>query len=103
MDHFSTEISFQEEESGIFNYSFNHSLIKIDPNFNTNSSNFINIIKNSDPLFVDHLNNDFKLSNSSPALYTGNYQITLDNNLLLDIEEKTRNNPPSMGAFEFLD
>jgi len=99
----STEISFQEEESGSFNYSFNHSLIKIDPNFNTNTSSFNNIIKNTDPLFVDHLNNDFKLSNSSPAIYTGNYQLTLDNNLLLDIEEKTRNNPPSMGAFEFED
>ena len=99
----STEISFQEEESGSFNYSFNHSLIKINPNFNTNTSSFVNIIKNTDPLFVDHLNNDFKLSSSSPAIYTGNYQLTLDNNLLLDIEEKIRNNPPSMGAFEFED
>jgi hypothetical protein len=99
----STEISFQEEKSGSFNYSFNHSLIKIDPNFNTNSSSFNNINKNTDPLFIDHLNNDFKLSSLSPAKYTGNYQLTLDNNLLQDIEQKTRNNPPSMGAFEFED
>ena len=60
-------------------------------------------IYSTDPLFLDHLNNDFKLSSSSTAIYTGNYQLTLDNNLLLDIEEKIRNNPPSMGAFEFED
>ena len=43
----STEVSFQENEIGNFNYTFDHSLIKIDTlENNTNTSNFNNVIKN---------------------------------------------------------
>ena len=96
----STEISFDNNENGQFNYTFDHSLIKIDPNINTSSNNYNNIIKNSDPLFTDHLNNDFNLEEDSPAKNSGDFQITQNNNLTLDLNEKLRNNPPDIGAYE---
>ena len=99
----STELSFDENNAGLFNYQFDHSIIKIDPSINTNTSNFNNIIKNSDPIFSDHLNNDLSLDETSPAIGSGNYQITTDNNLLLDINGETRNNPPDLGAYHHID
>ena len=96
----STEISFDNNENGQFNYTFDHSLIKIDPTINTSSNNYNNIIKNSDPLFIDHLNNDFNLDEDSPAKNAGDFQITQNNNLTLDLNEKLRNNPPDIGAYE---
>ena len=43
-----TEFSFDKNESGIFNYHFDHSLLKIDPNINTNTANFTSVIENDD-------------------------------------------------------
>jgi hypothetical protein len=97
----STEISFDNNENGQFNFTFDHSLIKIDPNTNTISNNYINIIKNSDPLFTDYLNNDFSLKENSPAINSGNFQISQNNNLLYDLKEVNRNDPPEIGAYEY--
>tara|TARA_B110000438_G_scaffold26478_1_gene25217 strand:+ start:15009 stop:16472 length:1464 start_codon:yes stop_codon:yes gene_type:complete len=96
----STEISFDENINGDFFYTFDHSLIKIDPNINTSTNNYINIIKNSDPIFIDHLQDNFNLDANSPAKNFGNFQITQNNNLSLDLAEKLRSNPPEIGAFE---
>ena len=46
----STEISFQEE-TGKYNYTFDHCLIKLDPTIDTNSTNYINVIINESPYF----------------------------------------------------
>ena len=97
----STEISFDNNENGQFNFTFDHSLLKIDPNMNTLSNNYINIIKNSDPLFTDYLNNDFSLKENSPAINSGNFQISQNNNLLFDLNEVNRNDPPELGAYEY--
>jgi hypothetical protein len=97
----STEISFDNNENGQFNFTFDHSLLKIDPNMNTLSNNYINIIKNSDPLFTDYLNNDFSLKENSPAINSGNFQISQNNNLLFDLNEVNRNAPPELGAYEY--
>ena len=59
----SSEISYQNNESGIFNYSFDHCLLKIDPTIDTDNSNYINILKNISPEFSNE--NDFNLSNIS--------------------------------------
>ena len=99
----STELSFDNNENGIFNYQFDHSLLKIDPAINTNSSNFTSIIKNNNPIFKDHLNNDLSIDENSPAIESGNYQITTDNNLFLDITGEIRNNPPDIGAYKYID
>ena len=98
----STEISLDSNSLGLFNYKFDHSLIKIDPNINTNNVKFKNIIKNSDPLFKDPFNSEFTLEENSPAIEVGDYQITQDNMLFFDIVQENRNNPPDVGAYQFI-
>ena len=98
----STEISLDSNSLGLFNYKFDHSLIKIDPNINTNTAKFKNIIKNSDPLFKDPFNSEFTLEENSPAIEVGDYQITQDNMLFFDIVQENRNNPPDVGAYQFI-
>jgi hypothetical protein len=90
-----TEIEFQEDINGIFNYSFDHCLIKIDPNENTNTSNYINIIKNENTEFVDKRKRDFHLESSSPCIDAGKFTFISN-----DIEGNARNNP-DLGAYEF--
>ena len=90
-----TEIEFRENSSGIFNYTFDHSLLKIDPNENTNTANYINIIKNESPDFADKTKRDFHLESSSPCIDVGK-----GTSILTDIEENIRNNP-DLGAFEY--
>ena len=98
-----TEFSFDKNESGIFNYHFDHSLLKIDPNINTNTANFTSIIKNDDPIFKDHLNNNLSLDENSPAIESGNFQITSNNSLFIDINGENRNDPPDLGAYQYID
>ena len=90
----STEVSFQEEELGAFNYSFDHCLIKLDPTINTDNSHYSNVIINQSPKFVDNTEGDFHLTESSPAIDAG---VGPSDN---DIEGNSRNNP-DLGAFEF--
>ena len=95
-----TEIEFLENSSGIFNYTFEHSLLKIDPNENTNTANYINIIKNENPDFEDKSKRDFHLKESSPCIDAGR-STSISN----DIEEndRTLTPPPDLGAYEFID
>ena len=92
-----TEIEFQEDINGIFNYSFDHCLIKIDPNENTNTSNYINIIKNENAEFVDKSKRDFHLESSSPCIDAGKFTFISN-----DIEGNARNDA-DLGAYEFAD
>jgi hypothetical protein len=57
----STEVSFQEQELGAFNYSFDHCLIKLDPAISTDNSHYNNVIINQSPKFVDNTESDFHL------------------------------------------
>ena len=93
----STEISFQEQESGQFNYNFNHCLIKIDPTINTDNMNYQNTIINQAVNFKDAYGGDFHLEENSPAIDAGNITINLD-----DIQGNTRNTP-DIGAYEFIE
>ena len=97
-----TEISFQENESGNFNYTFDHSLIKIDTTKNnTNTSNFINVIKNKSPEFVSKKLFDFHLSDESPCISVGDFNITQSEMVLFsDIEGKLRENIPDLGVYK---
>ncbi len=90
----STEISLQEDKSGIFNYLFDHSLIKISPDENTNSIHYNNIIKNQDPKFVNIEENDFQLDTLSPAINYGT-----STNIIYDIMGEYRE-VPDLGAYE---
>ena len=95
--------NFDKNDNGIFNYHFDHSLLKIDPNINTNTANFTSIIKNDDPIFKDHLSNNLSLDENSPAIESGNFQITSNNSLFTDINGENRNDPPDLGAYQYID
>lgn len=96
-----TEISFQENEIGNFNYTFDHCLLKIDPNEDTETSNYINIIKNESPEFVSKQLFDFHLSETSPCNSAGDFNITqTDFFLFSDLEGNLRDNVPDLGALK---
>ena len=94
--YLSTEISFQEQESGAFNYNFNHCLLKIDPTTNIENINYNEVIINQSPEFIN--NEDLHLKANSPAINKGD--ISTQNTT--DIEGNYRNNP-DIGAYEFSD
>ncbi|MDA0682104.1 MAG: hypothetical protein O2781_02000, partial [Bacteroidetes bacterium] len=93
----STEVSFQEQELGLFNYTFDHCLIKLDPSINTDNSHYQNVILNQAVNFKDGYEGDFHLKENSPAIDAGNSMGNFN-----DIEGNTRNNP-DIGAYEFVD
>jgi hypothetical protein len=92
----STEVSFPEDEIGVFNYNFNHCLIKLDPTINTDNSHYSNVIINQSPEFVNNTESDFHLTEDSPAIDAG---IGPSDS---DVEGNPRNNP-DIGAFEFIE
>lgn len=59
--------------------------------------NGVELLLNQNPLFKNLVKNDFKLESTSPAINKG----SSDYRLTLDLEDKTRSNPPDMGAYEF--
>ena len=100
------EIGFDNVPGAAFNYLFDHSLLRIDPEVNTSDINFFdNIIKTqSDTFFVDQVNNDFHLDASSPAIDAGSFSVILDatnpTTLYNDLDGKGRKLSPDMGAYE---
>ncbi len=91
----SSEISYQNNESGVFNYSFDHCLLKIDPTIDTENINYINILKNISPEFSNE--NDFNLSETSPVIDIGR-----ETSITLDILGNTRTFP-DLGSYEFIE
>ena len=94
----STEVSFQkyEQEDIIFNYSFDHCLIKLDPTINTDNSYYSNVIINQSPKFKNDTENNFHLTEDSPAIDAGNNSTEGSS----DIKAYSRNKP-DIGAYEF--
>ena len=90
----STEISLQKQELGIFNYNFNHCLIKIDTTNNIQHSNYNEVIINQSPEFISP--DDLHLTENSPAINAGD--ISTQNTS--DIEGNNREYP-DIGAYEF--
>jgi len=93
----STELSLDKNDLGMFNYNFNHCLIKLDPTINTGNAHYTNTIINQPPRFVDN-KNDFQLKESSPAINSGN-NITEGT---FDIQGNIRTNP-DIGAYELIE
>ena len=103
----STELSFQEQELGEFNYTFDHCLIKLDPTINTNNSHYENVIINQSPKFVNNTDGDFHLTENSPAIDAGSIEIFADdfgNILDSDLDGTSRDETsPDIGVYEFQD
>ena len=99
-----TEIGLGIESQGVFNYQFNTGLLKIDENpkakhYDVNDLTYsTNCLLNSDPKFVDKLNNDYALDSLSPAIDQGNSN---DAQLVpFDIKGNSRTLNPDLGAIE---
>jgi hypothetical protein len=92
----STEVSFPEEEIGVFNYNFNHCLIKLDPTINIDNTHYQNTIINQSPKFENDTESDFHLTQDSPAIDAG---IGPSDS---DVEGNPRSNP-DIGAFEIIE
>lgn len=82
----------------LFNYSFDHCLMKLHDTVNVASSPFISIIKNQNPLFVDpsYEKQDYHLQEGSPCIDAG-----ILNSVILDLDGKTRTGNPDIGCYEF--
>lgn len=98
-----TEISLDQNQLGDFNYTFDHCVVKTDQDINTN--HYINSIKldiNDNAGFIDQENN-LQLEDNSPAINSGDINITNSEYILYqDIEgtSRTLSPTPDIGALE---
>jgi hypothetical protein len=82
-----------------FIYTFDHCLLKTDLNISS-SGNFVECLKNEDPLFVDYLENNYQLDSLSPAKNIGDPVISTT--IPTDINGKDRTQTPDLGAYEWI-
>lgn len=99
------EVGWDKVYSTALNFTFNHCLLKIDPNTNTSDVNYFNqIIKNADPRFEDSFNQDFRIKENSAAINQGNpnYVTQYITKLLFDLKGSNRlwDGAPDLGAME---
>lgn len=94
------ELDLQKDNSAEFNYNFNHCLLKIHPDTNLSSFSQNNSIKieNNQTVFVDIQNDDYQLSEGSPAINAG-----IETNVIMDLLNEYRIGLPDMGAYEKID
>ncbi len=86
------------EEAG-FDYVFNHCLLKTQSN--TDSEQYISIIRNEDPEFIDKYDTyDFRLDSLSPALNQGDPDIANEVPLDYDGYSRLSGEGPDLGAYE---
>lgn len=94
------EIDLQKDNSADFNYNFNHCLLKIHPDTNLSSFNQNNSIKieNNQSVFIDIQDDNYELSEISPAINTGT-----ETDVTMDLLNEARVGLPDMGAYEKID
>jgi hypothetical protein len=79
--------------------TFDHCLLKTEMDL-SDESRFINSLKNQDPMFVDHLENNFQPDSLSPARNIGSIEIA--NTVPFDINGISRTENPDLGAYEWI-
>ncbi|MCX7743967.1 MAG: hypothetical protein N2167_05310 [Flavobacteriales bacterium] len=99
------EVGWDYVTTTALNFTFDHCLLKIDPEVNTSDiTRFNQIIKNTDPRFEDTFIQDFRLKENSSAINQGDpgFVINNINQLLFDLKGSNRlwNGKPDLGAFE---
>lgn len=80
-------------------YYFNHSLLKTELDI-SNTTNFNQVIKNEDPLFLDPQTNDYRIDSLSPAIDIGDPDIA--STVPFDLLGNQRTESPDLGAYEFI-
>ena len=96
-----SELLIDKMESGELNFKFDHSLIKVSPDFSVNDPvSFDNVIVNVNPNFVDSYNGEYELDTLSVAKDKGNPEIGLQFPLDINFNNRTLDDGPDLGAFE---
>ena len=96
------EIALDSAGTILFNYKFDHCLVKVDTSIHTsNSYHFKTIYINQEPDFVNPFNSDFKLNSSSFAIDKGD--IDIGRAFPTDLISKSRIDDlaPDLGAYEY--
>lgn len=94
------EIGIDENKNGLFNYTFDHCLLKVNSDVNTSTTNFISILSNQDPKFKNTAEYDLNLDASSAAKDVGD--VTIGTSVPTDIlgEDRLKDGKPDLGAYE---
>jgi hypothetical protein len=97
------ELLFSFDEAANYNYLFDHCLLKTEKDISS-EENFINCLKNEDPLFKSYQEGDYALDTLSPAIDYGTLDVinTSAIDLSKDILGINRLPEPDVGAFEFV-
>ncbi|MEE4196970.1 MAG: hypothetical protein V2I54_04950 [Bacteroidales bacterium] len=96
-----SEILIDEAPGTAFNYYFDHSLIKVNEEISTADNNYFhNIIVNQDPKFKDPYDNNYELDTLSIAKDSGNPEYGVLFPFDLNLNSRTNDNGPDLGAFE---
>jgi hypothetical protein len=95
------EIMLDKKTSAIFNYNFDHCLLKTKSDTATDFlSNCNNCVFNHEPLFSDATNNNYQLSTGSAAIDKGLMSIALTVPFDILRHNRTDNIAPDIGAYE---
>ncbi len=95
------ELDLDQIEGSAFNFLFDHCLLKVNSEINTDTSSFVNIIKVQEPenptIFVDpNEKDDYHLAEGSPCINAG-----VPNGILIDLDGKIRDIIPDIGCYEY--
>jgi hypothetical protein len=99
------EIILSNNDQVLFNYKFDHCILKTLLEI-TDQQYYLNCQKNTDPLFVDQHENNYRIDTLSPAINIGSIEIVNGSqvDITLDLDGNLRNSDdgPDLGAYEFI-
>lgn len=90
------ELTFDFREGIATSFSFSNCILKTQTSLPAALTS--NCITNKDPKFKNTQDNDFRIQNTSPAIGKGNASYLKRQH---DLNNKIRQNPPSIGAYEY--
>jgi len=97
------ELILSNNQAVEFNFLFENSLIKVDDDFDTSGEQFVDIIKNKDPNFVNVSELNFQIDTLSPAKDVGKLSIGQNAEFDLNNNSHTSDGKPDLGAYERLE
>lgn len=97
------EILISYADAGTFNYLFDHCLVRLNNDFNTNNeTHYKDLIINPEegPRFISINDYSFELDTLSPAINAGKAEYGLMNPIDLNGNNRTTDEAPDLGAYE---
>ena len=87
------EIGFDNDQTGGFAYLFENCVLKT--KFNTTTSNYVSVLKNEFPYYVEAVEEDYHLATNSPCIDAGKVTSISD-----DLDGISRDPSPDIGCYE---